>query len=229
MKIALMSDLHGHRPNVDDLECDLLLISGDITIDKYKGQWQRHNPGVLADEYMIERFKPWLQPHIDVGRIKDVVYTWGNHDWTQGHTMTDLGPRFHCLVDREVTLCGLRIWGSPWSNTFLKWDWMGTPEQLAPMYAAIPDNVDIILSHTPPYRYGDPAGLDVTTGQMLHPGSKELLAAIERIRPALVVCGHFHSGYGTYTHDGAPLTQIVNATNVDEQYQLMRNYTLIEI
>ncbi len=223
-----MSDLHGFRPKLSGIDADILIIAGDIAPDMMRGVWSRHLPGVLVDEYMTGQFKNWLQPYIDSGQIRDVVYTWGNHDWTSGYAMTPLGPHFHCIVDDVIDLHGVRIWCSPWSNTFMKWDWMKEPERLAVIYDQIPNDIDILVSHTPPYQYGDPAGLDLK-GQMIHAGSVELLRTIERVKPELVVCGHFHSGYGMYSHAGSANTIIVNATCVDEQYRLMRNVTALEV
>lgn len=56
-------------------------------------------------------------------------------------------------------------------------------------------------------------------------GSRELLAAIDRVRPKLVICGHIHDGHGQYEYDGIP---IHNVTVVDEQYRIAHPVTLID-
>ncbi len=83
-------------------------------------------------------------------------------------------------------------------------------------YAAIPAGIDILVSHQPPYGHGDDV-FDSASGGLRHLGSLELLAAIERVRPKLVICGHVHGGFGRSEHEG---TQIYNVSILDQRYRL---------
>ena len=94
---------------------------------------------------------------------------------------------------------------------------MKDPARLAKIYDAIPAGIDILVSHQPPYGHGDRT-FDHDSGRVVHLGSRELLSAVERIRPKLVICGHIHGGHGRYEHRGIP---IHNASVVDEQYRLV--------
>ena len=62
---------------------------------------------------------------------------------------------------------------------------------LETVYAEIPEGIDILISHQPPYGYGD-RYCDVGSVKTEHLGSRELLAAIDRCRPKLVICGRTH-------------------------------------
>lgn len=102
---------------------------------------------------------------------------------------------------------------------------MKRPADLVSVYAEIPEGVDILVSHQPPFGYGD-RHANYDSGRIEHLGSRELRAAIDRVRPKLVVCGHIHDGYGRYEHDGIP---IYNVAVVDEQYRLVREPTVIDL
>jgi Icc-related predicted phosphoesterase len=106
----------------------------------------------------------------------------------------------------------------------MQWAFMKEPGDLEPIYAAIPVSTDILVSHQPPYGYGDRA-FDLDSGQVQHVGSRELLAAIERVRPKIVICGHVHGGHGRYEYQGVP---IHNVSVVDEGYKLVHPPTLID-
>jgi len=118
----------------------------------------------------------------------------------------------------------ISVWATPWSNTFMQWAFMKEPGDLEPVYAGIPRGTDILVSHQPPYGYGDRA-FDLDSGQERNVGSRELLAAIERVRPKIVICGHVHDGHGRYEHQGIP---IHNVSVVDERYRLVNTPTVID-
>jgi Icc-related predicted phosphoesterase len=83
----------------------------------------------------------------------------------------------------------MSVWAMPWSNQFMWWAFMKRPSDLARVYEAIPDGIDVLVSLQPPYGYGD-STFHVDSRRVEHVGSRELLVAIERVRPAVVICGH---------------------------------------
>jgi Icc-related predicted phosphoesterase len=98
-------------------------------------------------------------------------------------------------------------------------------EDLAPLYAAIPNGVDILVTHQPPLGYGDCC--DPTNSETPAPlGNPDLLSAIQRIRPRLVICGHIHGGYGRFE---CQHTTIYNVSVVNDDYELARSPTIIDV
>lgn len=135
------------------------------------------------------------------------------------------------LVDEATIPCSdgtkrhVSVWATPWSNRFMRWAFMKKPSELEAVYAAIPEGIDILVSHQPPLHYGDRT-FNLDSGRVEHVGSRELLDAVERVRPRIVVCGHVHEGFGRYEHQGMP---IYNVSVVDETYRLVHAPTVIDL
>ncbi|KAL1902751.1 hypothetical protein Sste5346_000661, partial [Sporothrix stenoceras] len=59
------------------------------------------------------------------------------------------------------------------------------------LWSEIPNNADIVVTHTPPQSHCDWSS---TRGRSM--GCTELLGALRRVQPQLAVCGHVHEGWG---------------------------------
>ena len=231
MRLVALSDQHGYLPEIQP--CDLLIVAGDVCPDRVGGARAEHHP---------DGQKAWFDGHgrrwLTAAPAAHKLLTWGNHDWCgQACDFTCDSPgvaastTLQIVVDTATSVPGtgaagrsISVWATPWSRQFEHWAFMKSPEALAEIYAAIPEGVDILVSHQPPYGLGDRA-VD-GSGRVQHLGSHELLAAITRVRPRLVICGHIHGGYGCFDYAG---TSIHNVSVVDEQYRLVRPPTVIDI
>lgn len=210
--------------------CDLLLVAGDICPDQLRDSVAAYRPD-LQRAWFDRMIRPWVATVPATHRI----LTWGNHDWCgQACDFSQDGPRqassrtMQIVVD-EVTVVrvgdrDLRVFASPWSLAFGDWAFMKSPAELAALYAGIPLGIDVLVSHQPPFGYGDV--VHDHEGRPEHVGSPQLLAAIERLRPRLVVCGHIHGGHGRYEHLGIP---IYNVSVVNERYRHVHAVTEIEL
>jgi Icc-related predicted phosphoesterase len=107
----------------------------------------------------------------------------------------------------------------------MRWAFMKRPSDLERVYAAIPSGIDILVSHQPPLYHGDRT-FNLDSGRVEHVGSRELLDAIERVRPKIVICGHVHGGFGRYEYQAIP---IYNVSVVDESYRLVNAPTVIDL
>ena len=233
MRIVAMSDQHGFLPSVPP--CDLLIVAGDICQDFVDGV-----PAIAAPAgqkgWFDSRIRAWLRATPATYRIA----TWGNHDFCgQRCDFSADSPsrasltNLQILVDEMTHVPSMSstgasrdvaVWATPWSNTFMEWAFMQSPRALESVYARIPPGVDILVSHQPPFGYGDHM-YTAHSGGLEHIGSHELLRAIERVRPKLVICGHIHEARGCYEHDGIP---IYNVSVVDEQYRHVHPVTEID-
>ena len=94
------------------------------------------------------------------------------------------------LINESVTACGLNIWGSPVTCDDAAHGHT-KPEERASLYATIPADTDVLITHGPPYGI-----LDHERGSNHLQGCPELRRAVVRVKPKLHVFGHYHAGYG---------------------------------
>lgn len=199
MRIYCVSDLHGNLPEIP--ECDLLLIAGDIV------PTTAHKPEASAS-WLRQEFRRWLEGL----PAQDILGIAGNHDWIF-QLRPDLVPSLPWiyLQDSGIEIDGLKIWGTPWQPVFFDWAFNLPESELKLRWKMIPDDIDILITHGPPYGIGD-----FSTYGNMHAGSPSLLARIGELQPKLSVFGHIHSGYGQYNINE---TIAVNASLVNEKYE----------
>lgn len=203
MIIDCISDLHGFLPELSG--GNLLIIAGDLTASDEENQYYKFNSWLCEQEY-----------------DKKIVIA-GNHDgllqkdWFQ---YLEGSPAFDYLEDSGIEYNGLKIWGSPWTPTFCNWHFMkdrGDP--IKAMWDLIPDDIDILITHGPPYGILDKVKLSSKASDGKFAGCKMLREAIERIQPRLHVFGHIHESYGKMTLKCITKDILcVNASLMDENY-----------
>ena len=109
------------------------------------------------------------------------------------------------LEDSGVEIMGRYFYGSPWSPeksvTGLK-----LPRGIAILekWKKIPENVDVLFTHTPPF------GILDMTRSGVHAGCEDLVKEIDRIKPKAHIFGHIHDGYGMVEKNGV---KFVNAAS----------------
>lgn len=204
MKIACLSDLHGHLPEVPD--CDLLLLGGDYCRNHNEPWW-----------YEVT-FKPWINA---LCRRMKVIGVAGNHDFIFEER---LAPEMDWtyLEDKATVWRGLKIYGTPYQPVFFDWAFNRTEDRLEIIWSGIPDDTDILLLHGPPRGYGD-----FSNYGNVHTGSPSLLKRIQEVKPKLVVAGHIHPGYGKYMIGEE--TIFINASLVNEKYKPVNEIIVLDL
>jgi predicted phosphohydrolase len=208
VRAVAVSDLHGQLPVIPP--CDLLLLAGDLCpLADHSGDAQR--------AFLQGPFTDWLE------RVpaKAIVGIAGNHDLIlEREPELARSLPWTYLCDGETEAAGLRIWGSPFAVTFGDWAFMEPDDALEARFAAIPDGLDVLLVHGPPFGVLDRARRGVDTG------SAALRRAILRARPQVAIFGHIHEAHGE-ARLGA--TRCLNVSLVDERYVVRHAPTLLEI
>lgn len=225
MKIVCISDTHNQHEKLTLPEGDVLIHAGDWT-------------GTGTHKQIIS-FIRWFanQPH------KHKILIAGNHEttldlsfyqtnWSQFHSKYPI--RAHelksyvlreegiiYLENYEAVIEGVKFYGSPVSPEFNGWAFgVERGEEIRRVWDQIPEDTDVLITHCPPYGYGDKLENDVRVG------CKDLLATIKRIEPKVHIYGHIHNGYGTYEFNS---TKLINSASCDEHYQLVNPPIVCEV
>lgn len=230
MKIHCLSDLHGKYAGLPQIDCELLLISGDI-LSTFFGRKRRDvEARVQADEFN-NLFSPWLGNQ----KFEKCVFIWGNHDFIgEKFDISNLNIPNNVIhlqdshVDIEINNKNVKIFGTPWTPWFYDWAFNAPLEEvgnkdepfLNKKFSNCPDNVDIILSH------GPPQGILDRTIDDLSVGSKALLSLVNRVKPKLFVCGHIHEATGVFDLEN---TRIINASVVDLKHRIQHEGFKVEL
>lgn len=206
IRIVCMSDLHNIPPDFKVPDGDILIVAGDIC-------------GV-GNRAELDDFDAFLESQSH--SLKLVVA--GNHDWPFACcTPTESKKLLKNAVYLEDDGCdfyGLSIWGSPWQPWYCSWAFnLPRGQRLADVWAKIPSDTDVLITHSPPYGI-----LDVVYGDNV--GCEDLAKVLKRIRPKLHVFGHIHQGYGLKELDG---TIFVNASVRNEKYWLVNEPIVVDI
>jgi Icc-related predicted phosphoesterase len=178
MKIIAISDTHGQHQKVKIPEGDLLIHAGDIT--------------EYGTESEVKDFLRWFSKQPCAYK----VFIAGNHDlffdqtnFKKNKMIADLKVQnVFYLQNSGIVLNGLKIWGSPVTPYFLGMAFnKQRGEEIRKTWSKIPNNTDILITHSPPYGILDN---DL--------GCEELLAKVIQRKPKLHVFGHIHNAYGIF-------------------------------
>lgn len=205
MRITFISDLHNHHKAItEDLPGgDLIICAGDISSVGYPHE--------------IENFLKWYSQL----NYTHKVFIAGNHDFGFQNNVQKINSILNkfkssiiYLQDESVEIEGIKIYGTPWTPEFMNWAFMQprNSEYLENIFSKIPEDVDILITHGPPFGY-----LDIVKGETEHLGCEVLRKWVDIVKPKIHVFGHIHSGYGSKHINGSTL--FINASVLNEQYQ----------
>lgn len=195
MKIAVLSDQHGSLPEIPP--CDLMVISGDLCGGPHYefGHWWPEYSNEKWLEWLLCKFAKWCEG-------TPTVCVAGNHDTAIARFGFPEMKNVTYLQDSSAEINGLKFWGSPRTRWFDGLAFNVPEKEMPSVWAAIPEGTDVLVCHMPP------TGVNACVPRAGDVGCPHLNAAVQRVRPRLLTCGHIHQGRGIYDLHG---TKVVNA------------------
>ena len=183
-----VSDTHELHRELDVPSGDILIHAGDFTM------FSKSAAAILD-------FNEWLE---------ELPYRWkivvpGNHEFflASEPSRHSLISNATVLINEGIEVAGLKIWGSPTTPLLGGAFGLSSPADRTRLYATVTEDVDILVTHGPPYGI-----LDRSPGALYHAGCPQLLEAVTRLKPKLHVFGHLHGAHGMMSTED---TLFVNA------------------
>jgi len=218
MKLCCISDTHGRHEdlNLSEFPADVLVYAGDWTKGRDLGLSETTN------------FLDWLseQP------FKRKVFIAGNHERQVEANeeyflkMLEAYPTIDYIHHKSLVIDGIKFYGSNYSNEFYDWAFMGNEVELTKIWAKIPKDTNVLITHGPAYGTNDK--VVNTYGRDPHVGSKSLHHRKLAIQDSLKVhvSGHIHEAYNILDKG---VCVNVCASVLDEKYRLVNKPIITEI
>ena len=163
MRICFISDTHRQHPDLP--EADLLVHCGDLTTLGTRNQFEKEADWL---ERIIPRFKHgmlFVPGNHDLGLDSKFIsrelgaynkdpYHHHAPPWSYADTeliefmMTKLGITI--LKDQATQIAGIKFYGSPYTSIFFDWGFMETELQLSARWNKIPQDTQVLITHSPP-------------------------------------------------------------------------------
>lgn len=214
--ICCISDTHGHHNDLD-----LTKYPADVLI--HAGDWTKGRDIAFVE---TEEFLSWLEDQ----PFKHKLLIAGNHELTvERHNkffyeLLESYPSITYLQDTSVTIDGINFYGSPYSNEFYNWAFMESEVGLSKVWAKIPEDTDVLITHGPAYCTHDL--VNNTYGRDPHVGSQSLYNRKKMLSNLkLHVSGHIHEAAGQSGQK--PIN--VCASVLNDKYQLVNNPIVVTV
>ena len=237
MRLILISDTHTHHKNmkynvndyIDKNNYNVLIHSGDVS-----GRGYQHE---------VTDFINWYQ---NLKGFDMKIFISGNHDFcfeniNQPHHKGDYDWLSHLLNEENLSQTDcvyledssviletpelsrpIKFYGSPWQPEFHNWAFNlpRNGEELEKKWLNIPDDTDVLITHSPPYGIGD------YTLSNMRVGCELLVSRIENLNLLVHTYGHIHESYGISVKNK---TIHINSSICNAKYQPVNEPQVIEI
>lgn len=223
MKILAFSDTHNKHNDIrfnewieeylKETTIDVIICCGDFS----------------TSQKSFEGFVSWYAKL----PIKNKIMIAGNHDEVlenknsrDGNILLMKEEGLIYLEDTSIIIDDVKFYGTPWTPMFMNWHFMGSENQLKKKFEKIDEDINVLISHTPPYGI-----LDVVKYNNVpfhHAGSTPLAEKIGRKLKDLKlhVFGHIHEDYGIIKKDGITFA---NVSTLNKKYEVANKIKFFEI
>lgn len=200
MKIVAFSDCHWLYKDINNFpKADLCIFAGDWSGN---GEYIQETIGFVNwFKQLPYKYKIAIPGNHDIFCENNIPFT---RDYFAMNNMS-------LLIDEYIEIEGLKIYGTPWCPEFNNWAFMRPDKDLKYIFEAIPNNLDILITHTQPKNICDPLGY----------GSEALRKIIIKKKPKINIFGHAHEGYGFYKTDDTKFYNVAVCSSSDKEH----NYT----
>jgi Icc-related predicted phosphoesterase len=205
MIITFISDTHCKHNQIAQYLTggDLIVHTGDFCSVGYKHE--------------VEDFCKWFSK---LNNYTNKIFIAGNHDGLfekDLETALNIVYKYNNIIylqDTFIVIDGIKIYGSPWQPHFMDWAF-NLPRggsELEEKWAKIPENTDILLTHTPPSHILD------TNKDYYNIGCERLRERIKVVQPKIHAFGHIHTnrGYIDKVWDSGNITHFINSVIMND-------------
>lgn len=204
MKIVHISDTHGRHRKLDEklIDADVIVHSGDVC-------------GDVDSERDAKDFLTWFS-NLD---YKHKIFVPGNHDFFFENLVVDsllrkdlIPNNIHLLLGDSIEIEGVKFYGSPYLNLFNDWAFHLENTELHAHWEQIPDDVEVLVTHTPKYSVLD---MQRVQYRINNAGCKCLQYRIEQL-PNLKahLFGHIHEANGIVEREGVTYSNAATKLHV---------------
>jgi len=208
MELICISDIHNKYKSLEMSTYSseaTLIVAGDLT-----------SRGTI--EEMMKALR-W----IDELQFKHKIIIVGNHDYyaekypKEFKTLLEKFPTITYLENSSTIIEGVRFWGTPDTPEFCNWAFNKSKEELASTWGNVPKDVDVLITHGPPYGILDKVNNSWSKDPNV--GCKQQLEMILKNKIPVNIFGHIHENGCTI--EQVEDTLFINASVLDERYNLV--------
>ena len=200
MKFTIISDTHLDHEKLGVMSGDVLIHCGDM-FDLFGSH--------VGD---MKRMDEWFgKQQFDL-----ILCIGGNHDHDLEKRVGETPQPFKnaIFLDGEsYEYKGIKFFGASWVPDLYHHAFFKENEDLEYEWAKIPNDTDVLITHTPPLDILDKSSKNMTLG------CAHLAANIARVKPRLHCFGHVHASSGVVEHQG---TTYINASMVSRDHRIIR-------